>query len=66
MSDCIVLEWNQASGQPRVWGNGVYMTEEEAIEEARRAHADARSRGRRESYTVHEIDDPAWTSDPTP
>lgn len=64
MSDYIVLEWNQASGQPSVFSNDVYMDEGEAIEEAKRAHADARSRGRRESYTVHWIDDPAWTSDP--
>lgn len=64
--DYIVLEWNQASGQPSVYGSDVYMTEDEAIEQAQLTHADARSRGRRESYTVHELDDPAWTSDPAP
>lgn len=64
--DYVILEWNQASHQPSVYGSDVYMHEDEAIEVAKVAAADAQSRGRREHYTVHELDDCSWSSSQEP
>ena len=53
----VVLEWNQASGMPRVADDEVYDTVGPATE----ARDDYRKRvkkiGRREQYTVHSLDD---------
>lgn len=49
----VVVEWNQASGQPDIpFGPDGKST---AVGIARDLQADARSRGRREQYTVHAV-----------
>lgn len=52
----VVLEWNQASGRPRLATDDLFDEVTEAQKVAGEATQDARSRGRRESYTVHEVD----------
>ncbi|GAT73580.1 hypothetical protein MHM582_2074 [Microbacterium sp. HM58-2] len=53
----IVVEWNQASGQPRVVDDGeMYWTEGEALSVALGLAEDALAIGRREEYTIHEIE----------
>jgi hypothetical protein len=57
MKRWIVIEWNQASGQPRVADGGeMFWTEGEANSVAQGEQEFAASVGRRERYTVHEID----------
>lgn len=51
----VVVEWNQASHWPYIPYGGLIDDLEWAHEEARRQQADARSRGRRERYTVHAV-----------
>jgi hypothetical protein len=51
----VVVEWNQASHQPDIPYGGLIDDEGTAVEIARAAQADARSRGRRERYTVHAV-----------
>lgn len=59
----VVVEWNQASHQPTIYGEDIYYSSEEAEREAqyRRDALAASSSGRRERYTVAEVtvlDDP--------
>lgn len=57
MKRWIVIEWNQASGQPRVIDNGeMFWTEGEAESVARDERERTAEVGRRERFTVHEID----------
>jgi hypothetical protein len=58
----VVIEWNQASRRPSLYGDALYDIEDEAREVAKQATKD---RGvRRESYTVHEVEnDWLWDSD---
>lgn len=53
----VILEWNQASGRPSVYGGDVYYTEADADVDVVSAREDGRQRGRRETYTVHELED---------
>jgi hypothetical protein len=53
----VVLEWNQASHRPSVFGNEVYDSVDDAIEDCAGAREDAKARGRGERYTVHELDE---------
>ena len=53
----VVLEWNQASQQPRIYGGDQLDDNRAAAEKlAAAAREDAHRRGRREQYTVHEVD----------
>lgn len=57
MKRWIVIEWNQASGQPRVADGGeMFLTEGEANSVAQAEREFTASVGRRERFTVHEID----------
>ncbi|WDH80181.1 hypothetical protein PTQ19_07055 [Microbacterium esteraromaticum] len=57
MKRWIVVEWNQASGQPRVADGGeMFWTEGEAESVAQAQRESTASVGRRERFTVHEID----------
>ncbi|MCC4906944.1 hypothetical protein [Microbacterium sp. cx-59] len=56
MTYWIVVEWNQASGQPRIVGDDLHWTEDEAEAVAERERAQTRAVGRREQFTVHEIE----------
>lgn len=57
MKRWIVVEWNQASGQPSIAANGeLFWNESDAAEFAEQLRADTRAIGRRERYTVHEVD----------
>lgn len=49
----VVIEWNQASHQPRVFGNEVYQDPDDARTVCEQATADAAPR--REQYTVHQL-----------
>ena len=51
----VILEWNQASGLPRVADDTIYDSEREALDEAARMTDAARPRNER--YTVHHLDD---------
>lgn len=54
----VVVEWNQASGQPDLDHASTLFGESErefACEVAHELQADARSRGRGELYTVHAV-----------
>jgi nucleotide-binding universal stress UspA family protein len=53
----VVVEWNQASHQPRIYDDEIYEVEALAEEVASEARAIASSVGRRERYTVHGLDD---------
>lgn len=56
MSDqFVVIEWNQASHQPRVADDTLY-TEAEALERASDFTAATRETGRRERFTVARIE----------
>jgi hypothetical protein len=50
----VVLEWNQASGQPEAQTE-VYDDKAEAEENAAAGRRVAEMTGRRERYTVHEL-----------
>lgn len=56
----VVLEWNQASHQPSVFGSDIYDSSEEAETEAQywRDKLAASGSGRRERYTVAELVEP--------
>ncbi len=55
----VVIEWNQASGRPRLADGVLYHLAGEA-EEAAQEHLDQRGE-RRERYTVHSVDsDQVW------
>ncbi|WP_336642074.1 hypothetical protein [Microbacterium sp. USHLN272] len=57
MKRWIVIEWNQASGQPRIIADGeMFWTEGEAESIARDERELTAAVGRRERFTVHEID----------
>ena len=57
MKRWIVVEWNQASGQPRVVDCGeMFWTEGEAERVASHERERTAETGRRERFTVHEID----------
>lgn len=57
MKRWIVVEWNQASGQPRVADGGeMFWTKGEAESVAEAEREFTASSGRREQFTVHEID----------
>lgn len=78
MSLCwhVVIEWNQASGQPRLASDDLHDTELDAAEAANELAAEAARIGRGERYTVHEVrwderdeylvDPPSTTSAPNP
>lgn len=53
----VVLEWNQASHQPRVVDEDVYASSDEAVDRADWYYARlaASGSGRRERYTVAEL-----------
>lgn len=53
----VVVEWNQASGQPRIAYNGdLFDREEDAEDCAEQLREETRAVGRREQHTVHPID----------
>lgn len=52
----VVLEWNQASGQPELAVDAIYDDLIEAGDLADAMRAEAVEAGRRERYTVHEVD----------
>ncbi|KDA05848.1 hypothetical protein DC31_13770 [Microbacterium sp. CH12i] len=53
----IVIEWNQASGQPRAVDNGeLFWTKGEAESVALAERESTTKVGRCEEYTVHEIE----------
>lgn len=53
----IVVEWNQASGQPTIAFNGdVFYSETDAEDCADQMRQETAAVGRRERHTVHEID----------
>lgn len=57
----VILEWNQASRTPEVIDTDLYDERDDAVEHARSLLAANRSNGRREGYSVHELDDmPEW------
>ena len=57
MKRWIVIEWNQASGQPSVAGNGeLFWNELDAEDFAGQLRTETRVSGRRERHTVHEVD----------
>lgn len=65
----VILEWNQASGVARVADEDPYDDRDEAVERARELLAASRANTRRESYSVHEVDEiPEWQDegDPVP
>lgn len=53
----VVLEWNQASHQPRVVDEDIYDSRAEALDRAGwfSVRLDASGSGRRERYTVAEL-----------
>lgn len=60
----VIVEWNQASGLPRICDFEVYDTEAAAQAMAADWTSDSALRGRRERYTVHALDDdPRWDSE---
>lgn len=57
----VILEWNQASHTPEVIDTDPYDDRDDAVEHARTLVAANRSNGRREGYSVHELDEtPEW------
>ena len=57
MTHWIVVEWNQASGQPRIsFGGDLFYSETDAEDCADQIRQETAAVGRRERYTVHEID----------
>lgn len=57
MKHWIVVEWNQASGQPHIAFNGdLFYAEADAEDCADQMRQETATVGRRERYTVHEID----------
>lgn len=53
----IVVEWNQASSQPSIAGNGeLFWNESDAEDYAEELRTNTRLVGRRERHTVHELD----------
>lgn len=58
----VVLEFNQASGQPRLAFDDVYDSFGDAEEDARALLAETQKVGRRERYAVASIDI-EWRSD---
>jgi hypothetical protein len=61
VAEYVIIEWNQASGQPRLMSDDLYDAQE-AVEIAREHAARTREVGRRESYSVHpvDLDEPWW------
>lgn len=56
MTHWIVVEWNQASGQPRIAFNGdLFYSEADAEDCADQMRQETAVVGRRERFTVHEI-----------
>lgn len=57
MKRWIVVEWNQASSEPRIAYNGeMFWNESDAEDCAEQLRQETRIVGRRERFTVHEID----------
>lgn len=57
MTRWIVVEWNQASGQPSLaHGWDLFWSQEDAEEAAEQLRQETADVGRRERYSVHEID----------
>lgn len=56
MKRWIVIEWNQASGQPSAFNGELFWNESDAEDCAELLRAETRIVGRRERFTVHEID----------
>ena len=53
----IVVEWNQASGDPHIAFNGeLFWNESDAEDCAEQLREETRKVGRRERFTVHEVD----------
>jgi hypothetical protein len=51
----VIIEWNQASHQPKVAADEVYDTRDEAESFAAEMRAAMATIGRRERFTVHEL-----------
>lgn len=51
----VVLEYNQASGMPRVYDTDIHDTEQEANGVADYAREQLKSSGRREPYAIAEL-----------
>jgi hypothetical protein len=52
----VILEWNQAGGDPKIAVDDLYNDPAEAREAADTLKVEARSSDRWERYTVHELD----------
>lgn len=52
----VVIEYNQASGQPRLVGDDVYSSFEDAKRDVQRQVEETRRVGRRERYAVASLD----------
>jgi hypothetical protein len=57
----VIIEWNQASHQPKVAADEVYDTRDEAESFAAEMRAAMATIGRRERFTVHELDEEGTT-----
>jgi hypothetical protein len=55
-SQYVVLEWNQASGTPRIAVDDLFDDAAEARDIADELRKEAGSNDRRERYTFHEVD----------
>ena len=51
----VVIEWNQASGRPRLADDVLYDDADQAEEMAGQLRADTAAAGRRERFTIHPI-----------
>ena len=58
----VVLEFNQASGQPRLAFDDVYDSFSDAVQDAQALLAETQKAGRRERYAVASLDF-EWRSD---
>lgn len=53
----VIIEWNQASHQPRLAADVVYDSAADAEEAAGPMRTEMAGYGRRERYTVHAVED---------
>lgn len=51
----VVIEYNQASGHPRLYSDDIYLALGEALDVANEGYAQNRKTGRRERYEVQEL-----------
>jgi hypothetical protein len=52
----VVVEWNQASGRPKLADGELYDTWADARDVADNSRDNAKGHGRGERYTVHEVE----------